>query len=301
MPEWTFEERYGRLFRSHGVGTYPNALGEFQARLGLSGDECWLIVRLFSYRWTDRAPYPSERRLAKHMGIARSTVQRIVRGLEAKGLIEVERRTASSGAKITSLYRLEPLLRRLEELVDEESRSVAIAQRIPRFGIVSTLSRSALPSVAEQQILPLEEGGGPPAGHPRPTCGPPPAHMRATPGPPVLPHGKDSWEEEEREEESWQRAQANTSDRPYLAIAGDVVFRLGCLSKTASVERGLSQRAHAVGASPEQVRSAAIRAVSEQRREEGLDGFWHTFARILSEQIARPEGPKRKAKASAEA
>ena len=175
MPEWTFEERYGRLFRSHGVGTYPNALGEFQARLGLSGDECWLIVRLFSYRWTDRAPYPSERRLAKHMGIARSTVQRIVRGLEAKGLIEVERRTASSGAKITSLYRLEPLLRRLEELVDEESRSVAIAQRIPRFGIVSTLSRSALPSVAEQQILPLEEGGGPPAGHPRPTCGPPPA------------------------------------------------------------------------------------------------------------------------------
>src|SRR5579885_1584430 len=127
------------------------------------------------------------------------------------------------------------------------------------------------------------------------------ARRRATPGPPVLPHGKDSWEEEEREEESWQRAQANTSDRPYLAIAGDVVFRLGCLSKTASVERGLSQRAHAVGASPEQVRSAAIRAVSEQRREEGLDGFWHTFARILSEQIARPEGPKRKAKASAEA
>ena len=101
-----------------------------QRRLRLTPTQLAVLMHLADYWWdVDRKPYPSKQTLAERLGKSPRQVQRIIAELEAAGLVErVERRAAHKG-KLSNIYDLSGLVKRLKELepefreVEEEVRS----------------------------------------------------------------------------------------------------------------------------------------------------------------------------------
>lgn len=82
---------------------------------GLTPTEALLIVHLISYKWDERAPFPTLATLAKRMGLTTRAVRNALSSLESMGYLrrEVDKRGAPSK------YHFEGLFSALEQLVDE--------------------------------------------------------------------------------------------------------------------------------------------------------------------------------------
>lgn len=108
---------FGSKVFSHGYTAVPNILVRAQARLGITTTQFNIIVQLLSY-WIDpkRPPFPTKKDLALRMSIAIKTVQTNIAALERSGLIEREQRITAAGDYGSNIYRLEGLVKRLNEL-----------------------------------------------------------------------------------------------------------------------------------------------------------------------------------------
>ena len=118
----SFDELYGQVIRREGIVPFPSAILHFFRAFGLTPQEVWLLLELLAHRWSIQAPYPSIRRLADARGIPRSTLREYLSSLHEKGLLAVVERARGDGGRTSSEFHLDPLFRRLQQLIlaDEE-------------------------------------------------------------------------------------------------------------------------------------------------------------------------------------
>jgi DNA-binding IclR family transcriptional regulator len=70
------------------------------------------ILHLMSFKWSEQAPYPSYKTLAKRMGVTDKMVRRYAAGLEDKGYLKREGWIGS-----TNTFDLTPLFALLDDVV----------------------------------------------------------------------------------------------------------------------------------------------------------------------------------------
>ena len=89
------------------------------------------------FRERERKPYPSKAVLAERLGLSPRQVQRHIADLETAGLVERVERRAPHGGKLTNVYDLGGLVKRLKKLepdfrkVEEDARGArrAVSRR----------------------------------------------------------------------------------------------------------------------------------------------------------------------------
>lgn len=114
------EQKWGKAVMRLGFCIVPSLLLRAQRRLGLNATQLAVLMHLADYWWeVNRKPYPSKKALGDRLGLSPRQVQRIIADLESAGLVRrVERRAPHKG-KLSNLYDLTGLVKRLEELEPE--------------------------------------------------------------------------------------------------------------------------------------------------------------------------------------
>lgn len=85
---------------------------------GLTAGEAMFIIQLMAYKWTEAAPFPSYKTLAKRMGVTDKMVRRYAAAVEAKGYLVREGRIGRSNS-----FNLSPLFEALREAVEQKTQA----------------------------------------------------------------------------------------------------------------------------------------------------------------------------------
>lgn len=96
----------------------PDAFLRCYGRLkayGLTTAEAMFVLQLMSYKWTEEAPFPSYKTLARRMGVTSKMVQRYAQNLEGKGYLTRQARIGSSNR-----FEMQPLFDAVDQAVHEE-------------------------------------------------------------------------------------------------------------------------------------------------------------------------------------
>ncbi len=118
---YTFSQKWGDdPFTALGHTQVPDALIGYAARLRLVPEECWLIVCVLKFKHTPDNPYPSQARLAQILGQSEDTVRRLLKRIQRKGLVHVERVRGDLGHYTHSVYDFTPLRAALNEAFYED-------------------------------------------------------------------------------------------------------------------------------------------------------------------------------------
>ena len=127
--------KWGKLNMRAGFVGFPSAVIQFQDQLGLKSAQLNVLLQIADHWWDpERHPYPSKGLLAKRMQMNPRSIQRIIAGLESRGLIERVERKYPHGGNKSNEYRLDGLIRAAEPFAKEiiekyEKRSREKAQR----------------------------------------------------------------------------------------------------------------------------------------------------------------------------
>jgi DNA-binding MarR family transcriptional regulator len=109
--------RWGRQALLEGFTALPNVVVRCQKELELEPIEFCILAFLASFWWTADVPaHPSKDRIAKALGLHRTTVRRHLARLETKGFLKRERRKAADGTRSTNSYLLNGLVEKAEGL-----------------------------------------------------------------------------------------------------------------------------------------------------------------------------------------
>jgi hypothetical protein len=102
---------------ARGYTAVPDLLLSHMSQLGLTPTELVLLLQLLRYWWTaEHLPFPSKRKLAQAMGCSEKNVQKVMKGLEAKGfVVRVQRRKAAERSD-SNVYCLDGLVDKLRAL-----------------------------------------------------------------------------------------------------------------------------------------------------------------------------------------
>lgn len=90
LPKLTFKQKWGDdFFSGRGFIQFPSAILEFAGRAGLTAAELSIILALLYWKFTSSCPYPSVQTIADQLSRTPRTIQRTLRGLEARGWIKI--------------------------------------------------------------------------------------------------------------------------------------------------------------------------------------------------------------------
>lgn len=129
------EKKWGKDVIGLGFCIVPSLLLRAQNRLGLSPTQLAVLLQLCDFWWDrDRKPYPSKAVLAERLGLSPRQVQRHIAELETAGLVERVERRALHGGKLTNIYDLGGLVKRLKKL-EPEFRDVDNAAKTARRAV----------------------------------------------------------------------------------------------------------------------------------------------------------------------
>ena len=105
-----------------GWSAIPVTILKYQRQLKLDATDINIILHLGRHWWTaERLPYPSKQEIAGCMGISESTVQRHVRDLEQRGMIErIKRYDAKHGGQSSNQYDLQGLINKATPFARQE-------------------------------------------------------------------------------------------------------------------------------------------------------------------------------------
>ena len=132
------EKKWGEDVIALGFCIVPSLLLRAQNRLGLNPTQLAVLMQLCDFWWErERKPYPSKAVLAERLGLSPRQVQRHIADLETAGLVERVERRAPHGGKLTNVYDLGGLVKRLKKLepdfrkVEEDARKArrAVSRR----------------------------------------------------------------------------------------------------------------------------------------------------------------------------
>lgn len=123
------EAKWGTAVMDLGFSIIPSLLLRAQRRLGLNPTQLAVLLQLCDYWWDEkRKPFPSKEALSQRLGLSTRQVQRQIAALEAVGLVKRIERIGRHGGKLSNIYDLSGLAKRLQELepdfrqVEEEHR-----------------------------------------------------------------------------------------------------------------------------------------------------------------------------------
>lgn len=114
------ERIWGKPVLAYGYTSLPSIFIQAQSRLGVSPLQFNILAQLLDY-WHDpgRAPFPSKADLAARIGCSAKTIQTNIRALERAGLVLREMRRTAAGDWNSNVYRLDGLVRRIQQLEPE--------------------------------------------------------------------------------------------------------------------------------------------------------------------------------------
>lgn len=122
-----FKKKWGAQTYSLGWAGIPNVLIERQQTLGIDSVDMNILLILIKHWWEkSNNPYPSKKTIAEMIGRDSSTVQRHIRGLEEKGIIERKPRYNSKsvgGGQKSNEYDLSNLVKNLSRLAAEKIKT----------------------------------------------------------------------------------------------------------------------------------------------------------------------------------
>lgn len=124
-------ERWGESMAG-GYQVIPNQLLRLQQKLGLSSHQIVILLNLSMHWWRKKdLPFVGASLIAKRMGISRRTVERQLKDLYDRGLVERKPLPeAVSGYEDTIGYDLSGLVAELATLTPAEAKSSKLALRI---------------------------------------------------------------------------------------------------------------------------------------------------------------------------
>jgi DNA-binding MarR family transcriptional regulator len=100
------------VLADHGWWPLPNLLMLHQAELELTSSELNVLMNLMMhYHQRGRLPFPRTQTIADRMGVGVGTVQRLLRALKKRGLVELRR---SRHGRVPNVYDIRPTLKMLE-------------------------------------------------------------------------------------------------------------------------------------------------------------------------------------------
>lgn len=114
-------EKWGDTVARRGFAQIPNYLLLINQFLDddsrFTPTELLLLIELVGTWWKkDEMPFPAIRTLATRCGVSERQIQRAIRNLENRALIEREKRRSKRGIIASNSYNLEPLGKFLEEV-----------------------------------------------------------------------------------------------------------------------------------------------------------------------------------------
>ena len=89
----------------------------------LTTTEAMVVVMLMRFKWDDRHPFPSLKRLARMMGLGSTSIRNHIRSLEKKGYLTRIYRTGFSNS-----FDLTPLFQALEEAMGLTEKNAGRAE-----------------------------------------------------------------------------------------------------------------------------------------------------------------------------
>lgn len=123
-----------------GYTALPNAILLRQQALGLDSIDLNIIMQIASYWWSrDKLPFPSKERIAKAIGIDKSTVRKRLAGLEKGNLIRRIHRPGKYGGNDSNAYDLDPLIKAatpyaLEMIQEIDAKTAAKMSKLSKKG-----------------------------------------------------------------------------------------------------------------------------------------------------------------------
>jgi len=137
---------------AHGYTAVPDLLLSHMSQLGLTPTELVLLLQLLRYWWTaEHLPFPSKRKLAQAMGCSEKNVQKVMKGLEARGfVVRVQRRRAADRSD-SNIYCLDPLVGKLRAVVASCQRSQNQIEPDPVNLVATEEEEAPMPTHDERQ------------------------------------------------------------------------------------------------------------------------------------------------------
>ena len=123
-----------------GYTALPNAILLRQQALGLDSIDLNIILQIASYWWSrEKLPFPSKQRIAKAIGIDKSTVRKRLAALEHGKLIRRIHRPGAYGGNDSNAYDLDPLIKAatpyaLEMIQEINAKAAAKMSKLSKKG-----------------------------------------------------------------------------------------------------------------------------------------------------------------------
>ncbi|MDC5391592.1 helix-turn-helix domain-containing protein [Acinetobacter baumannii] len=118
MKKYSFIDKWGEITGQLGFVSVPTALLFAQSELKINALELNVLLNLLMHWWDkNQYPYPSQKAIAFRVGVSSRTIQRVLKDLEEKELIN--REMSSRTHKVfrgRNIYNLDPLIEALEVL-----------------------------------------------------------------------------------------------------------------------------------------------------------------------------------------
>ena len=122
--DYPVEKRFGNIVKDELWGIVPYALYKYQSKFDLSNSEVWFLTWLFMHQWNEDDSFPSISALSRYSGRCRPYIQRIIKGLVAKEILEKNERRLETGARGSNYYNFDMLIKKLEEEIKKDNNSM---------------------------------------------------------------------------------------------------------------------------------------------------------------------------------
>lgn len=118
------EHKWGKTtLEVDGWTAIPNLLLERQQALGIDAVKLNILLVLLKYWWEkSKMPWPSKATIGEIVGRDKSTVQKHLKDMERRGLVERKSRYQSAGGQTSNEYDLTGLITQLQALAKEEMK-----------------------------------------------------------------------------------------------------------------------------------------------------------------------------------
>ena len=117
----SIQTRWGSSVTTGAAGftAVPSVLIRYQHELGLSATELVVLLNVITHWWrAEELPYVRPTTIARRMGVDRRTVDRALRSIEGKGLVQRLAPESRDGRTTVRRFELDGLVQKLEAIAD---------------------------------------------------------------------------------------------------------------------------------------------------------------------------------------
>lgn len=129
------EKKWGVAVMKLGYCILPSVLLQAQARLLINAQQMIVLLQLVEHWWTaDGKVYPSKDTLADRIGLTPKQIQRHIKVLEQKGLVQRIPRVIKGRGKTSNEYDLSGLVKKLKDIEPDFTEAKRLKHAAARPG-----------------------------------------------------------------------------------------------------------------------------------------------------------------------